>query len=109
MITDRFVVPSRLKNAGLIFTAIGIITVIAGAISFFGGSAGDHHAESNVARFWVALLHNSVFFLMMAVASIFILAATSLAQGAWIVAYRRVPEAIGANVWVFGVIALVIL
>lgn len=109
MITDRFVVPSRLKNAGLIFTAIGIITLIAGAITFFGGSTGDHHGDTGVARFWVALLHNSVFFLMMSVSAIFIMAAVSLAQGAWIVAYRRVPEAIGANVWVFGIIALVIL
>jgi hypothetical protein len=45
----------------------------------------------------------------MAVASIFIQAAASLAQGGWIVAYKRIPEAIGANVWVFGLIAGIIL
>ena len=37
------------------------------------------------------------------------MAATALAQGAWIVAYRRVTEAIGANVWVFATIAAVIM
>src|SRR5690606_37234384 len=41
--------------------------------------------------------------------SAFIQAAASLAQGGWIVAYKRVPEAIGANVWVFGIIAAAIL
>jgi hypothetical protein len=50
-----------------------------------------------------------VFFLFISAASIFIQAATSLAQAGWIVAYRRVPESIGANVWVFGLIALVVL
>src|SRR5690606_39729936 len=40
---------------------------------------------------------------------IFIQAAASLAQGGWIVAYKRIPEAIGANVWIFGLIAGIIL
>src|SRR5690606_27704134 len=55
------------------------------------------------------LLHNSVFFLMITVASVFIQAAAALAQGSWIVAYKRVPEAIGATVWIFGVIAVIVL
>jgi len=45
----------------------------------------------------------------MAAACIFIQAASNLAQASWLVAYRRVPEAIGANVWVFGTIAAVIM
>ncbi|MCB0514423.1 MAG: quinol:cytochrome C oxidoreductase, partial [Bacteroidetes bacterium] len=46
---------------------------------------------------------------MVVTASVFIQAAASLAQGGWIVAYKRIPEAIGANVWVLGIIAAVVL
>jgi len=41
--------------------------------------------------------------------SVFVQAAVNLAQGAWLVAYRRVAEAIGANVWVFGIITIIVL
>jgi hypothetical protein len=104
MITERFEVPARLKSTGLIFLAIGIIALIAGVASLM--TSADHHDQT---RFWIVLLQNSVFFLFITTASIFIQAASSLAQGGWIVAYRRVPEAIGANVWIFGAIALVVL
>lgn len=102
--TDRFIVPSGLKKTGLVLSLIGIITLIAGAVCFFG-----KHEEAGMVRFWMGLLQNSIFFLFMAISSVFIQAAASLAQGGWIVAYKRVPEAIGANVWVFGLIVLVIL
>ncbi len=105
MITDQFSVPSRLKTSGLILTLIGVATLIAGVFAFLLN--GDGHYD--VARFWVMLLQDSVFFLMIAVSSVFIMAAAALAQGSWIVAYRRVPEAIGANVWVFGLITLIVL
>src|SRR5690606_10062610 len=83
--------------------------VVGALVLIIGGFAlltGDHHDQT---RFWITLLQTSVFFLMMTVASIFIQAAASLAQGGWIVAYKRIPEAIGSNVWVFGLIAGVIL
>lgn len=101
--TDRFEVPSGLKKTGLVLLAIGILSIIVGAISFLG------KGEAGLTRFWLGLLQNSTFFLFMAVSSIFIQAAAALAQGGWIVAYKRVPEAIGANVWVFGGIVLVVL
>lgn len=103
MITEKFEVPSRFRNTGLILLVIGILTLIGGFISLLGGESPDP------ARFWVGLLQNSVYFLMIVLASVFIQAAAGLAQGAWIVAYRRVPEAIGANTWIFGVITLVVL
>jgi hypothetical protein len=104
MITERFEVPSRLKSTGIGLLLIGVIALIGGII-LLNGSGNEH----DHARFWIVLLQNSVFFLFISAASIFIQAATSLAQAAWIVAYRRVPESIGANVWVFGLIALVVL
>lgn len=102
--TDRFEIPARLRNTSLFLLGVGILTVIVGAITLLGGS--DIYEKT---RFWAVLLHDSVFFTLIATVSVFIQAAASLAQGSWIVAYRRVPEAIGANVWVFGSVATVIL
>lgn len=104
MMTERFTVPAKLKTTGFALLIIGVLTLIAGAVAYLGS---DNEMLHN--RFWVSLLHNSVFFLFICVASIFIQAAVSLAQGAWILAYKRIPEAIGANVWIFGAIALVVL
>jgi hypothetical protein len=100
---ERFEIPARMRNTGLGLMILGIVVLILGAITLLGG---DHYEKT---RFWIVLLHNSVFFLLITVASIFIQAAASLAQGGWLVAYKRVPEAIGANVWVFGLIATIIL
>ncbi len=108
--TDRFEIPARLKTTALVLILIGVITLIIGAVTLMNSHAADHeimHAERT--RFWIVLLHNSVFFLLTCVACVFIQAAASLAQGGWIVAYKRIPEAIGANVWIFGVIAGIIL
>lgn len=106
MITDQFSVSPRLKSTGLILIIIGIAAILLGIYQFL---LRDGHTELDVAHFWIILLQNSVYFLMISVASIFILAASALAQGSWIVTYRRVPEAIGANVWLFGLITLIIL
>lgn len=88
----------------LALIVVGLITIIAGGIVLLGSADNNDKI-----RFWDGLLHNSIFFLVISAASIFILAASSLAQGGWIVAYRRVPEAIGANVWLFGIIATVVM
>lgn len=101
---DRFEIPASLKRTSMALILIGIITLIAGGIILLGSA--DVHDKT---RFWVILLQNSVYFLLITVVSIFIQAAASLAQGSWIVAYRRVPEAIGANVWVFSLIACVVM
>ena len=101
---DRFVIPARLKTTSIVLIAIGILALVGGIASLL-----TSHVDTDRARFWSVLLHDSVYFLLITTVSIFIMAAVSLAQGAWIVAIRRVTEAIGANVWVFGVIALVVL
>lgn len=87
----------------MILIIVGLLTLVCGGIFLLKGD------EYDKTRFWIILLQNSVYFLLMAVVSIFIQAASTLAQGSWITAYRRVPEAIGANVWVFGLITLVVL
>lgn len=103
MITERFEIPARLKSTGTILSVIGLLTLIIGAITLLGGDTQDQ------SRFWITLLLDSIYFLFLAIISVFILAAAGLAQGGWITAYRRVPESIGANVWIFGVIALVVM
>jgi hypothetical protein len=103
---DRFEIPGRLKNTSLALIAVGVLTLIAGIASLL---MGHNSNDTDRARFWAVLLHDSVFFTLITAVSIFIQAAVSLAQGAWLVAYRRVPEAIGANVWIFGTIAAVIM
>jgi hypothetical protein len=107
---ERFEIPARLKTTSFVLMLIGIVTLLLGVFTLANNHDANHeimHAERT--RFWLVLLHNSVFFLLICVASVFIQAAASLAQGGWIVAYKRVPEAIGANVWIFGLIAMVIL
>ena len=101
---ERFVIPARLRMTSIALIAVGLLTIIIGAIVLLG-SKDPVTANFDKIRFWDSLLHNSIFFLVISTASVFILAASSLAQGGWIVAYRRVPEAIGSNVWLFGAIA----
>jgi len=100
---ERFEIPARLRNTSFALMAIGILVLVIGGMTMLGG---DHFDKT---RFWLVLLQNSVFFLLISVVSVFVQAAASLAQGGWIVAYKRVPEAIGANVWVFGTIAAIVL
>lgn len=103
---DRFEIPGRLKNTSLALIGVGVLTLVAGIATLLMGHAST---DADKARFWAVLLHDSVFFTLITAVSIFIQAAVSLAQGAWLVAYRRVPEAIGANSWIFGVIACIIM
>jgi hypothetical protein len=102
---DRFEIPGRLRNTSIALIIVGVLTLIGGAACLLGG----HSTDVDHARFWAVLLHDSVFFTLITTVSVFILSATALAQASWIVAYRRVPEAIGANVWLFSAIAVVVL
>lgn len=100
---DRFVIPARLKSTSLMLIGVGIITLICGIAFLLMG-----HNDVERSRFWAVLLHDAVFFTFITGVSIFVQAASTLAHGGWIVAYRRVPEAIGANAWIFGTITLLI-
>ncbi len=107
---ERFEIPARLRTTSLVLILIGIATLLIGVFTLAMDHNPDHELmHANRTRFWIVLVHNSVFFLLITVVSIFVQAAAALAQGGWIVAYKRVPEAIGANVWVFGVIAAIVL
>src|SRR6185503_4117079 len=103
---DRFEIPAQLRNTSLALIAVGVLTLIGGIASLL---LGHNTTDIDHSRFWAVLLHDSVFFTLITAISIFVQAATNLAQAAWLVAYRRVPEAIGANVWVFGAISALIM
>jgi hypothetical protein len=103
--TDRFEIPARLRNTGFALIGVGVLALIAGMATLLMG----HSTDVDRARFWAVLLHDSVFFTLITTVSVFVQAAVNLAQGAWLVAYRRVAEAIGANVWVFGIITIIVL
>ena len=104
MLNQEFKIPAKFKTTTMVMLGIGIITLIVGAITLL---FSNEQMSQN--RFWAVLLQNSIFFLLISLASVFILSAVSLAQGAWIVAFRRIPEAIGSVVWVFAVIVGVVL
>lgn len=107
---ERFEIPARLRTTSIALILIGVLTLLIGVFTLANNHDANHEImHASKTRFWIVLLQNSVFFLMMMVSCIFIQAAASLAQGGWIVAYKRIPEAIGANVWIFGLITGVVL
>lgn len=103
MLNQEFQIPKSLKTTSMVLMLIGVLGLIIGGATLL---TGDTIAKT---QFWTSLMHNGIFFLLISLASLFILSATSLAQGAWIVSFRRVPEAIGSIVWVFALILGILL
>lgn len=101
---DRFEIPKKYNTLSLAFMAIGVLSIIILFITH--GTSGD---PQTAARFWGAILQNSVYFLLVTNAAMFFICATTLAWGGWQMSFRRVTEAISTCVPVLGVIALVVL
>ena len=80
---------------------VGVLSLIVGFILYGGENQG--------ARFWAALLQNSVYFLLVVNAAMFFFAATTLAMGGFQLTFRRVTEAIAACTIPIGIITFVIL
>ncbi|HNB81006.1 MAG TPA: quinol:cytochrome C oxidoreductase [Chitinophagaceae bacterium] len=104
MLNQEFKIPAKLKSTGMTLLGIGVLSFLAGLVFLL--MKGDQLAQN---RFWAVLMQNSIFFLLICLASVFILSATSLAQAAWIVSFRRIPEAIAGSVWVLALIVGVVL
>lgn len=101
---DHFQIPKKYNTLSLLFMAIGVLSIIILFITH--GTSGDAQVS---ARFWGALLQNSVYFLLVVNAAMFFICATTLAWGGWQMSFRRVTEAISTCVPVIGLIAFVIL
>ena len=103
-IREKFEIPQRYNLWSYALMAIGVISII--LLYMTHGASGDEHER---ARFWSSLLQNSVFFLLVVNAAMFMICATILAWAGWNISFRRVSEAIAACVPVMGVICGAIL
>jgi len=102
-IKEFFDIPKRYRTWSMALMGVGVLAVLLG---YFVYGTGDVHHKT---RFWASLLHNSVYFLLIANASMFFITATTLAWGGWQMSFRRVPEAISVAVIPLGIIALLVL
>ena len=97
----RLELPSRFRTVSLALMLVGVVSIIVGFILY---GMGDHDN-----RFWGTLLYNSIYFLLVANASMFFICATTLALGGWQTSFRRVPEAIATAVPFLGGFAFIVL
>ena len=79
----RFDIPARLNTIMLGMIGIGIISII---LTFFND--GDMHE-----RLWSNLLHNSVFFTLIAFMALFFYCANIIALSGWYTQFKRIWEA----------------
>ncbi len=110
---EQFEIPGGLKKWSFALMGVGVLTLILGIVflhPFSGGHGEAHGAEAyGATKFWMALMHNGIFWLLVVAASFFFVAATTLAQAGWPLVFRRVPEAISGSMNIIGPIVLVIL
>src|SRR5450631_2214562 len=102
-IKERFEIPSGFRMWSIGLMVVGALSLIVG---YFMYGTGD---EASQMRFWATLLQNSVYFLLVVNAAMFFFTAVTLAMGGFVLAFRRVTEAISACVPVIGGITFVIL
>ncbi|HEY4337027.1 MAG TPA: quinol:cytochrome C oxidoreductase [Puia sp.] len=100
-IKEHFQIPGRYKQWSMGLMGVGVLSLIIGYVLYGHDNQG--------ARFWAALLQNSVYFLATVNAAMFLFAATTLAMGGFQLAFRRVTEAIAACVIPIGIITFIIL
>ncbi|HSU28418.1 MAG TPA: hypothetical protein VLJ68_08550 [Chitinophagaceae bacterium] len=103
-IREQFIIPKRYSTIAIVLMTIGVLAIIGLYVSH--GSKSDPHEQ---ARFWGALLQNSVYFLLVCNAALFFMCATTLAWGGWQMSFRRVTEAITVCIPVIGTICGAIL
>lgn len=109
-IKDFFEIPKRYRTWSMALMGVGVLAILLGYFVYgTGGSGTPEEMMHHKTRFWASLLHNSVFFLLIANGSMFFICATTLAWGGWQMSFRRVPEAISAAVIPLGIVALVVL
>ncbi|MEO6915278.1 MAG: quinol:cytochrome C oxidoreductase [Chitinophagaceae bacterium] len=103
VLKEQFEVSSRYRIISLSLMGVGIIAMLAG---YFVYGRGD---EQEQVRFWSAMLQNSIYFLLIVNAAMFFFCATTLALAGFVMAFRRVTEAISVAVIPLGVVAFIIL
>lgn len=105
----QFQLPGSYKKWTYGLIGAGVIALLYGFIMFHPFAHAGHGENVNSTRFWAVLLQNSVFFLLVVNAAMFFICVTTMAMAGWVVAFRRVSEAISSVVPILGVITFVIL
>lgn len=106
MIKEQFEMTGRYKQWAYALIGVGVLALLLGFV-FLKPAAGTNSFGET--KYWAVLMHNSIFFLLAAVACLFFICATTLAMGGWQTAIRRIPEAISGFIYVGGIILLVVL
>ena len=101
-IKTQFEVPAKIKTWSFGVIGLGILLTVIGFLTH----SGDAHGMDN---FWGTLLYNSIFFTLICNAAMFFICVTTLAMGAWQIAFVRVAEAISRMVPLFGTVLLAVL
>ncbi|MBS1509203.1 MAG: quinol:cytochrome C oxidoreductase [Bacteroidetes bacterium] len=109
----QFELPANYKKWTYGLIGAGLLALIWG-IAFYhpftapvAGAEGEEAVNST--RFWAVLLQNSVFFLLVVNAAMFFICVTTMAMAGWVIAFRRVSEAISSMVPILGIITFGIL
>ena len=106
MIKEQFEMTGRYKQWAYALIGAGVLSLVLGYVFLKPGAEGEHFGAT---KYWAVLMHNSIFFLLITIASLFFVSATTMAMGGWQTALRRVPEAISGFVYIGGAIALAVL
>ena len=105
----QFTLPGSYKKWTYGLIGAGIIALVYGLIAFHPFAHASHGENTASTRFWAVLLQNSVYWLLVVNAAMFFICVTTMAMGAWQVAFRRVTEAISSMVPILGIITFIIL
>ena len=105
----QFQLPGSYKKWTYGLIGVGLIALLYGIFKFQPWIHSHEGSNVNSTRFWAVLLQNSVFFLLVVNAAMFFICVTTMAMAGWVVAFRRVSEAISSVVPILGVITFAIL
>ncbi len=105
----QFQLPGSYKKWTYGLIAVGVVAVLYGVFKFQPWIHSHEGSHVDSTRFWAVLLQNSVFFLLVVNAAMFFICVTTMAMAGWVVAFRRVSEAISSVVPILGIITFVIL
>ena len=105
----EFELPGSYKKWTYGLIGAGVIALLYGLIALHPFTSSAHGEHPGSTRFWAVLVQNSVYWLLVVNASMFFICVTTMAMGAWQVAFRRVAEAISSVVPILGIITFIIL
>lgn len=105
----QFQLPGSYKKWTYGLIGVGVLALLYGLIMYHPFAHAGHGENVNSTRFWAVLLQNSVYFLLTVNAVMFFICVTTMAMGGWVVAFRRVSEAISTAVPLLGIITFLIL